>query len=83
MTEKQRLQDIIYKAKEEQAALAVLRYDEKYNNGLYVKAITGRPTRYANALIDEAMAFCGHPWYSFSNRMWSIKALLFLAEFTK
>ncbi len=83
MTEKERLQNTIYKAKEELSALAVLRYGKKFNNDLYSQAKAGKATTYANALIDEALAFCGHPWYKFSNRRWSIAALIFLAEFTK
>lgn len=83
MTEKERLQDTIYKAKEEMAALAVLQYGESFNNDLYTQATAGKSVTYANALIDEALAFCGHPWHKFSNRRWSIAALVFLAEFTK
>ena len=64
-----------------QDSLAMAKYNNNYNNHLYQIATQGKSSTYANALIDEAMAICGSPYYRLSFRQWSKAALSFLAEF--
>ena len=49
----------------------------------YAKATKGKSVGYCNALIDEAMAICGSPYYGVTHRKWSSHALEFLAYFAK
>lgn len=78
MTEKERIYNRIL-------ALEVMsgnRYGERYDNDLFLVAIAKKSTRYANSLIDEALALCGSSHYHVGNRQqWSKEALAFLAEF--
>ena len=60
---------------------AMDRYNAAYSNTHHVKATQGKSTRYANALIDEALALCGSPYYKLSNRAWSVEAQSFLERF--
>jgi len=57
------------------------RYHARFNNDLYRAATKDRTCQYANALIDEAMALCGDPYFKLSYRNWSAAAEAFLAEF--
>ena len=66
-----------------QEQLAINKYNRRYNNGIYTAATTGKSTRHANALMDDAMAICGHPHYKLSNRRWSSEALEFLGLFVE
>ena len=56
-------------------------YHVHYDNKLYAKAIKGKSVRYGNALIDEALALCGSPFYKLSDRRWSAAAVAFLERF--
>jgi len=56
-------------------------YHQHYNNARFVGATYHRTTEYANALIDEALAICGHPHHRLSRRRWSAEAVAFLAAF--
>ena len=64
-----------------QAQQAMQRYHARYNNGAFTRATQGKTSAYANALIDEALAICGHPWYGLSHRHWSAEAVDFLSKF--
>jgi hypothetical protein len=66
-----------------QTQAAMQKYNGLYSNKFYLAATAEKTTEYANALIDEAMALCGHPRFKLSNRRWSDAALAFLAEFTE
>ena len=57
------------------------RYHQAYDNELYTVATTGKSIEYANALIDEALALCGSPYYKLSRRQWSSNAIEFLKRF--
>ena len=63
----------------EKAAMA--KYHAQFESYLFTAAIKGKTTEYANALIDEAMAMSGSPYYKLSNRNWSMKASAFLFRF--
>jgi len=65
------------------ADLAFARYNGLYDNNLYTRATTGRTVVYSNALIDQALAICGHPHYKVSFRRWGKDALAFLANFAR
>ena len=65
----------------EQMQTAMLRYHNHFANDTYRKATDGKTVAYANALIDEALAICGHPWYKLSRRHWAKLALAFLERF--
>ena len=65
------------------AVLAFARYNGLYDNNLYTRATTGRTVVYSNALIDQALAICGHPNYRVSFRHWGKDALAFLANFAQ
>ena len=64
-----------------QARKAMQRYHACYDNVAFIKATQGKTSLYANALIDEALAICGHPWYGLSHRHWSAEAVGFLRKF--
>jgi len=57
------------------------RYHAKYDNIAYRKATSGKSVKYANALIDEAMAVCGHPSFRVTWRSWGVEAEAFLERF--
>ena len=61
-----------------QARAAMKRYHAHYHNDLYRDAVEGKSVEYANALIDEALAICGHPYYKLSRRRWAKPARAFL-----
>jgi len=65
-----------------QSGRATERYHKHYNNELYREAIEGKTVTYANWLIDEALAICGHPREKLSYRNWSPAALAFLEKFS-
>lgn len=65
-----------------QEQVAMNKYNHLYNNALYAKAVEGKTNRYCNDLINDAMAICGHPHYSLSNRNWSPEALSFLQVYS-
>lgn len=60
---------------------ATRHYNGRYDNHVYSKATQGRGNAYANALIDEALALCGSPFYKLSNRNWGKDAQAFLSLF--
>jgi hypothetical protein len=64
-----------------QSRMAMLRYHSHFDNERYRTATDGKSAQYANALIDEALAICGHPWYGLSHRRWSAAAQSFLKRF--
>jgi hypothetical protein len=64
-----------------QHSLAMSLYNRYYDNCLYQRATTGRSPKYANALIDEALALCGSPYYKVSRRNWRAEAIDFLFRF--
>ena len=61
-----------------QIRVAMKRYHSRYNNELYRQATEGKSVEYANALIDEALALCGHPYYRLSRRRWAAPARAYL-----
>jgi len=60
---------------------AMQRYHARFDNVAFIAATEGKTSTYANALIDEALAICGHPWYGLSHRHWSAEAQGFLKRF--
>lgn len=64
-----------------QSTLANEKYSAYFDNDLYIRAIENRQPRYANALLDEALALCGNPYYKLSHRHWSEEAVAFLERF--
>lgn len=61
--------------------LATALYNRYYDNYLYQRATVGRSLKYAGALMDEALALCGSPYYKVSRRNWCPKAVDFLYRF--
>lgn len=68
---------------EKQNEISLARYNARFDNRLYSAATAGKSNTYANALIDEALAICGNPYYKISRRAWSAKAREFLAKFDR
>ncbi len=64
-----------------QSQAAMLRYYGRFDNERYRTAVEGKSVRYANALTDEALAICGHPYYKLSRRHWAQEARAFLEHF--
>lgn len=66
-------------------AAALNRYNARWNdhdaNTAFIAATTGRNADYGNELLDEALAYCGHPHYMVSKRHWNAKAQEFLDLF--
>lgn len=60
---------------------AQAKYNNRFDNVPYAKAIHGKSNRYANALIDDALALCGSPYYALSKRNWGADAIEFLRLF--
>lgn len=61
---------------------ALARYHDRFCSETYNRAIKGRSVTYANALTDEALAYCGDPHYQIHPyRRWSKAALEHLARF--
>jgi len=58
-------------------------YHEHFDNAIYHKATKGKTSTYDNALINEAMAICGSPFYTISWRNWSKEAIDFLSLFER
>lgn len=69
---------------EESTVRAMARYHNSFDGTgahLYRVATKNRSNRYANLLIDAALALCGHPSYSLNySRKWSKAALAYLAH---
>ena len=63
--------------------IAISRYHAYFDNTSYCVATAGRSVAYANALIDESLALCGHPCYKVSHRKWGKAALAHLANFAR
>lgn len=61
--------------------VATERYHACFDNQAYKAATEGKTTAYANALTGEAMALCGSPYYSSSNRAWGEAARSYLYLF--
>ena len=78
---KQTYRERIESHKARMAKTAMDRYNQNFDNASYLAATSGKSARYANALIDEAMALCGHPAYKVSYRNWSEDALRHLSAF--
>lgn len=71
-----------------QGLRAMKMYHAHYNNDLYREATrlsdgTEKAVGYCNALIDEALALCGHPYYKRSGRRWCSQAIDFLQCFAR
>lgn len=66
-----------------QTKRAMNRYHRQHHSNLFDAAIKDKSNGYANALIDEAMALCGHPWYKLSHRRWGEKAKEYLWWFVQ
>ena len=66
-----------------QARSAMQAYHGRFDNDVYRYATEGKSVEYANALIDEALAICGHPSYKLSRRRWAQPAGAFLRLFPK
>lgn len=71
-----------------QGLRAMKMYHAHYNNDLYREATrlsdgTEKAVGYCNALIDEALALCGHPYYKRSDRRWCSQAIDFLQCFAR
>ena len=66
-----------------QIRIALARYHALYVNDAYKLAVAGKSVEYANALIDEALAICGHPHYRLSRRHWAEPAQTFLEGFSQ
>lgn len=64
-----------------QQELAMMLYNRYYDNHLYQRATAGKSSKYANALMNDAMALCGSPYYKVSRRNWNSKAVDFLYRF--
>jgi hypothetical protein len=64
-----------------QERVAMQRYHARYDNRTFTRATQDKTSAYANALIDEALAICGHPWYGLSHRHWTPEAVAFLRKF--
>ena len=65
----------------DQVELAMRSYNLHYDNLLFQSATHDKTSKYANALIDEALALCGHPYYGISHRNWGYYASAFLEHF--
>lgn len=61
--------------------LAAALYQARFRPIAYQRATGHRSNRYANALIDDAMAICGSPYYKISQRKWPRAAVEFLELF--
>ena len=66
-----------------QARAASRRYHARFDNDAYRTAVEGKAVAYANALTDEALALCGHPYYKLSRRHWARPAQSFLRLFRR
>jgi hypothetical protein len=62
---------------------AYKKYHANYDNALYRAATDDKSTEYANQLIDTAMVYCGHPFFSIETvkTYWNETAKAFLAKF--
>ena len=60
---------------------ATARYHEYFDSQAYLAAIQHTSVAYRNALLDEALAICGSPFYKLSRRQWSKAAQVFLMLF--
>ncbi len=67
----------------EQSQLAMTWYHSHFDPAVYCAAVHKRSVAYANALLDEAMAMCGSPFYKLSWRHWSPAAMAFLQLFAR
>jgi len=57
------------------------KYLERFDNDVYRSATIGKSARYANELLDNAMALCGNPSYRVTFRKWNESAQDFLELF--
>ena len=62
-------------------APAMKRDHSRFDNVAYHRATYRKGNPYANALIDDALALCGHPHYKLSFRNWGMPAIEFLRLF--
>ena len=74
-------EQIIFQRIQSMASTATRRYNERYNNQVYLTATAFLSIPTANTLMDDALALCGHPHYRPSGRDWSEDVLKFLALF--
>lgn len=65
----------------QQVKSAMEKYHKRYDNNSYIKATEGLGVQYANKLIDDCMALCGHPNYKLSHIKWSQDAIEHLKLF--
>ena len=63
------------------STIATRLYNEFYNNELFVAATIGKSNVYTNALIDDALATCGDPFYVLTYRHYCQAARAFLLPF--
>lgn len=66
---------------DEMHVAAGARYNERYQNSVYLIATQGKSVAYCNRLIDDAMALCGCPFVKFSQKSYDPFATGFLALF--
>jgi hypothetical protein len=74
------MNDTVELIADKQHELAMALYNARYDNALYSQATGGKSNGYANALIDEALALCGSPYYRVSRRNWGPEAVGFLSQ---
>lgn len=64
------------------SAAAMQKYNERFDNELFLAATSWNNSPRANALIDEAMALCGHPRFALDpSAHWTDEELAFLNLF--
>ncbi len=61
---------------------ALTLYHRRYYNAMFIAATHGKTSKYANGLIDDALAICGDPFYTKSNMRYCQEARDFLAAFS-
>jgi len=64
-----------------QIARANKRYHAHYDNYLFTLAARDRRIERTNALLDTALALCGHPTYHVDRTEWNTAEWAFLACF--
>ena len=62
---------------------ATKHYNRCYDNEAFKAAVAGKSTTYANAVIDDALALSGCPFYQMSRRRYCAETRHFLAAFER
>lgn len=60
---------------------AMTEYYSRFDSRLFSDATASHSYQYANALLDDAMALCGHPYFRLSCRRYAEAAVAFLQRF--